>query len=59
MKYNYSKNMWHEIGKYCINAKGEISIHIPTNYKTKEERIIKGEFIVLQVKKIEFKKNMK
>ena len=53
-KYDYSKNMWIEIGKYCVNSKGELSLHIPTDAKTKEERINIGEFHVLKIKNIKF-----
>ena len=54
MNYNYSKDMWLEIGRYCVNSRGELSIHIPTDAKTEEERIKKGEFRVLKINKIEF-----
>ena len=47
-------DMWIELGKYCTNSKGELSVHIPTEVKTKEEKIEKGEFRVLKIKKIEF-----
>ena len=52
--YDYSKLMWTEIGKYCVNTMGELSVQIPTNAKTKEEKILNGDFKVFKIKKIEF-----
>jgi len=49
--YNYSKYMWVEIGKYCVNAQGERSVQIPTDSKNS---IKEGDFKVLKIKKIEF-----